>query len=567
MKYEKEINESFKRLSLKPRENQISCINQVLEAFLDKAKPFVVLSAPTGTGKSIIGAVIADVINTISGTKLASIILMHNNALAKQYYQTFSNFGEHRYLNLKGANNYTCSALSGDTVEDLVTAENCAIKVFHKEHMSSIITQHCDKCEYLRLKSLKNISKNVITNFSYYFVDRQFANNFEIRDVVIWDEAHTLNDAFCEHNAIYFSKDRLKKFYEELAENLKLPDLEMFKILKKVQIDLEAKKINDNNYLDYLRLLQQVYNIAFSSAQEVAENCSYDMKMYTKYSKLAKKYFGLGCKIDDLFIYNYEHIFEFNEKTFEATVKPIFIGNMFSKALIHSDFNLFMSATISKEYIVETLNLNDDDVEFVKVPPTFPKENKKIVFFNTRPLNYVAMQDPKTIEMLCQNVANIVKIHGADFSENGIILTPSFAVAEQLGNFIRKVGIKVNMFEHMRGMKAENVINAFKGSSGPSLMISPSIYEGIDLPGDLSRYQIIVKAPYPSLAEKRMKYILDKHPAIYNSITIMKIVQGSGRSVRSVDDHATTYILDSNAKRLFSSKLNVWKDEFHVIFK
>ena len=548
-----------------PRENQVTYINDVIEAFIDKKKPYVVLNAPTGTGKSIIGAVIADVINEVKGTKLASLILMHNNALTKQYYQTFSKFGNNCFLQLKGANNYQCSALSTDEPDGIINAENCAVQKFRKEGLTDITSKHCNKCEYQILKRMKNDSENVITNFSYYFVDRQFADSFEPRDIVIWDEAHTINDAFCEHNAIYFSKDRLKKLYEELSENLKLGDLEMFKKLKSVQQDLEAGKINETNYKQYVKTLDYVYHTAFDEAQRLCDESGYDINRYTKYSKLAKKYFGLGCKVADLLTYNYEHIFEFNKDTFEATVKPIFIGNMFEQTLVHSEFNLFMSATISKDYITETLKLDPNQVEFIKVAPSFPKEHKHIMFFNTQNLNYRSMQDDNTINNLCESIKLIVNTHVNEFSENGIILTPSFVVTEKIAKTIKSLKIKqLEVFEHTRGMKADELIEKFKKSKGPKIMLSPSIYEGVDLPGDHSRYQVIVKAPFPSLAEKRMKYILEHHPNIYNLLTIQKIVQGGGRSVRSIDDYAVTYILDSNAERLFNNRLNVWKDEFEV---
>jgi Rad3-related DNA helicase len=267
LKYEQQIEDSYKELGMSPRGQQVKYINDVLEAFLDRNIPYVVLNAPTGTGKSIIGAVIADVVNKNRNSKLASLILMHNNALTKQYYQTFSRFGEHRFLQLKGANNYECGALTGDEPgAEVISAENCAVVQFKKEKLDDIIRSYCDRCEYQRLKKLKNESKNVITNFSYYFVDRQFANSFQARDIVIWDEAHTINDAFCEHNAIYFSKERLQKFYEELGENLKLPDLTLFKNLKSVQQDLDAGKINEQNYKSYLEVLLDVITAFISNS-------------------------------------------------------------------------------------------------------------------------------------------------------------------------------------------------------------------------------------------------------------------------------------------------------------
>lgn len=568
MKYEKEILEAFASLSKSPIGNQLEYINKVISAFIDEKKKYVVLNASTGAGKSIIGAVVAIVINKLQGTlDLASLILMHNNALTKQYYQTFSHFGAQRYIQLKGANNYKCKALSiDDKVDGDISAEHCAAQKFRNERMFDVLEQYCDKCEFAFLKKMKNVSQNVITNFSYYFVDRQFSNVFSERSIVIWDEAHTINDAFCEHNAIYFSIDRLKKCYEELSELLDLGEMDIFRNLKKVQNDLANKKITEENYMEYLRILMDVYKTSYAELQAIADNSGYDIQKYSKYSKAAKKYFNFGCKIGDLFTYGYEHIFEFVEKTMEVTVKPIFIGKMFEKALVMSDFTLFMSATISKDYVVETLDLDPSSVEFIKVPPTFPKEHKQFVFFDTQNLNYRSMQDPTTLNKLCANSVKIVKVHTEQFKESGIVLTPSFDMTSKIAEAIRQSGVKVEIYEHKRGEKSEYLIEQFKKSKGCAILLSPSIYEGVDLPGEISRYQIIVKAPFPSLAEKRMSYILKHHPNIYNLITIKKLVQGGGRSVRSMDDYAVTYVLDSNAQRIFNGSLNVWKDEFEISY-
>jgi hypothetical protein len=46
----------------------------------------------------------------------------------------------------------------------------------------------------------------------------------------------------------------------------------------------------------------------------------------------------------------------------------------------------------------------------------------------------------------------------------------------------------------------------------------------------------------------------------------LKITQGAGRSVRSSEDYATTYMLDSGIQRLWTAKNNEWADEFRTSF-
>ncbi len=174
------------------------------------------------------------------------------------------------------------------------------------------------------------------------------------------------------------------------------------------------------------------------------------------------------------------------------------------------------------------------------------------------------MAEAETLQKLTQSVKEIAKFH-TEKDERGLILTPSFAVSEMLSNHLKNEGF--NVFEHKRGETLNDALEKFKKYENQAIFITPSAYEGIDLPGVLIRWQIIVKAPFPSLGEKRMKHIASLYGDVYRMITLLKIIQGAGRSVRGPTDWATTYILDSNASKLFEDKkLNVWRDEFDVRF-
>jgi Rad3-related DNA helicase len=571
VKYEKLIDNAFSNLGFSPRPGQKEAVDQILVAFLDDKAQNVILNASTGTGKSIIGAVTAEALTEARGGNAShiksSIALTATNVLAKQYGNTFKQLeGSGRYVMIKGAANYDCDALS--SVGQTENAEACAWYTMIKagKEFQAVLEQHCESCEYLRIKQKKNLVRHLTTNYSYYFIDRMYTGKFEDRDLIIWDEAHLLNDLFSEHNAIFFSKKRIEKMKEEIADTVRLTDLEISKILTTVAADCGKKdKINDSNYMAYINAIWKVYQYAKQRGTIEAEKAlrARNMGLYSKLTRFTKKYEGLSCKIDDLIKYDYEHVFEYKEEEKAVAVKPVFVGTMFD-ALQASQHNLFMSATLSDEFLTKTLNLDPLKTKFIKLPPTFPVENKEVVFFDPLSLSYKSLQSPQVITQLRKNVAKIVKKHIAD-GERGIILTPSFKLQAEIVQEIEKIpGYK--LFEQRQGEKLEETLSAFKSYKGCAVLISPSLYEGVDLPGDLSRFQIMVKAPFPSLADKRMKFILEKHPSLYNIITIMKLVQGAGRSVRSAEDHAITYILDQNAQRLFTSKQNIWANEFKLRF-
>jgi len=498
-------------------------------------------------------------------------MLCSTNTLSKQYDETFSELAKHnKYIMIKGANNYPCSALSQNGEEE--NAESCAwYSMVKSSEFADTICNHCDRCEFLNVKKRKNTIRHLTTNYSYFFVDRMYTGKFEERDLVVWDEAHLINDLFSEHNAIYFSQKRMLAIAKELSETLSLVETDIAKTVMAIANDCTKKdKINETNYRAYLLGLQKVYEYAKTRGEAEAEKAlrANSMKRYTSMNKFVRKYEGLSCKISDFFTYEYDHVFENKEDEESCSVKPVFVGAMM-ETLQCSNHNLFMSATISKNFLERTLQLVPDKTKFIKLEPTFPRENKEVVFFDPLSLNFTSLKNPDTVKALRKNVFKIVNKH-VNEGDRGIILTPSFKLQNELVDEIKSLATsgKMKLFEHVQGTKLEITLASFKSYTGdlPAVLISPSIFEGIDLPGKLSKFQILVKAPFPSLGDKRMKYILDRYPDIYQQIMIMKAVQGAGRSVRSETDSAVTYCTDQNLSRAWGSNANIWQDEFNTRF-
>lgn len=566
MKYKDEILAAYKRVGYSPIGDQLEYIDKIICAYLVEKKTKIILSAPTGTGKSIIGAVVADVLHELEKESAypcdtASFILMGTNVLAAQYSDTFQDKKD--FILVKGAGNYPCEVLSNSNISE--TAESCCETDFKNSKdtdLQQIVAKYCGNCEFACIKKQKHYAKHVITNFSYFFIDRLYTLRHERRTLTIWDEAHTLNDAFAEHCAVFVSEKRLLGFGEELGEHLSKMDLEAAKTFKKLRTAIKDKTINEKNYLPLMEELRNAYSsVKEIAALEAKSLMSTELAKYSKLQKLSKKYGDLACKISDLLIYKYEHIFEFNEKEKEISIKPIFVGNMFDQ-LVNSKYQLFMSATLSEELLVSTLGLDPNEIKFIKLPSSFPIENKKVVFLGIEKLNYTTMKDPKVINKLSKACLKLIQRHEG---ENGIILTPSFDVTESISKMLIENDVK--LFQHERGMPLAPLLAAFKKNKTPAVLISPSMFEGISLDDEMSRFQVFVKTPYASLGSKRVKYIADNYSEMYTLATILKLVQGAGRSVRHKDDSAVTYMLDANISWVFKSKQNIWQDEFLMSFQ
>lgn len=557
MKYENEILASFAKLGFTPRIGQVECCDKILVEFVDNNKTDVCLVAPTGSGKSIIGIVVPETLRTITNYSehLLSVVGMHQNSLVEQYSNTFK--AHDSVIQVKGANNYSCDVLNS-------TADNCTLSTIHSiPNGTSLKEKHCNRCEYNKLKKLRNKTEHLITNYSFIFIDRMQAGILDARLCYVWDEAHLLNDVFSDHNAVHVSVKRLKEFIVDVSNTLIAAKitLELIKLIAQ----LDGNKVTDTNYTKFITTLVELYLTAKTYFEEQTESCIErgDFHLFKKYSTLSKKYGNLYSKIADLLRYNYTCVFDANNDYKEFVIKAVFIGEMFN-ALRNSKYNLFMSATLTEEYIRTTMALNAKTTAFIKLESLFQKENKEVLFVKPLlTLNYQSMQKKTTIDAMTLAVNSIVK-HHEEKNESGIIFVPSFNVCEFIAASLRKHIKAIKIFEHKRGEKAADIVNAFKKYAGNSVLISPSIFEGIDLPDDVSRFQIITKVPFPSLADKRIKYILDNYPKVYQAVTLHKVVQCLGRSVRSETDHAVTYVLDQHGYNLLTSAENIWFNE--VVF-
>jgi ATP-dependent DNA helicase DinG len=77
---------------------------------------------------------------------------------------------------------------------------------------------------------------------------------------------------------------------------------------------------------------------------------------------------------------------------------------------------------------------------------------------------------------------------------------------------------------------------------------------GVDLKDDLSRFQVILKVPFPNLISNKIKMRLTTRPDWYNWRTLIDILQSYGRSIRNEDDWAETYILDECFDQILENK-------------
>ena len=594
MKYEKLIMEQFDLIGFTPRMGQVENINNILLGFLDDHKKYVVFCGATGSGKSILSVITSMCIKQldndskyeITDNKGATIkvlyktseILSHTNILSDQYSNTFADIYDEKdkdgFAMIKGASHYNCEALGKDA-----NATDCVVKI-----NPASMTKHCLGCEYLQLKKDIKSKNNVITNYSYYFTDKMFTKKLGKKLITVFDEVQLINDVFSSMYELKLNTEIIEKMINILESNI-IPGSDVF--VDKLQ---SIRSVIFRNY-DYY----EIDTIMRDNLGEVYELCNdisnlYKSHIYYKflkentnnkdsYNKLTgaksiqklnkvNKYFSGKYRAYDLmtkYIFNDDqcnnYVGEYKDSS--ISFKPIFIRSLFEEFLSTSKYILLMSATISDTYISQTLDIPLNKLKFINAPPTFDPKNKTIYMFDHASYNFQYLKNQDNLNTIAQLVSEVMDHH---HDENGIIQTTSFYLSSRISYLIKQINNKLfkKIHVHQQGDKLENVLFEFK-TNNKKFLVSPSIWEGVDLPDDDARFGIMIKCPYYSLADARMKAIMEQYPDVYKIITIYRILQGCGRTVRNENDYSITYMLDSNLKKIFNSKLNVWKTQFNVI--
>ena len=105
------------------------------------------------------------------------------------------------------------------------------------------------------------------------------------------------------------------------------------------------------------------------------------------------------------------------------------------------------------------------------------------------------------------------------------------------------------------------VLKEFAQSDKREILIGASIKDGVDFKGDLCRFQIIFKIPYPQLNEQ-VKYRSDLDPKWFYYQAVMALMQAYGRGIRDKEDHCVMYIIDTSFRELFDYNRKFFNEYF-----
>lgn len=515
-----------------PSRTQVDLINQINEK-LYKNEKFIVVSAPTGIGKSFIPVTIGNSSNRPSEAfvkkidnfnayrqdhhgnytysvecesepPFGSFILTITKNLQDQYSQLFP------YLPiLKGKTNYCCNI---DTNYDVETAPCLFVSRLKEECWEK------SKCNYYNNRN--NALKSIVSVLNYKMF-LSLPSHVKRKNYIICDEASELEHEIIKQYSVYIEYQKLEEY--------------------KIQFN---KLYSENSNQVKAWLLDLAFKLTEQINRLVSKKDSNIVMGERKKIIFLKNLFNSIMTIDRHWD-QIEWIVERNGRFVKLT--PLSTDILAQNIFNYADQVILMSATII-DHKTFTKNLGIKKYSYIEAASPFDPSKSPIYVTSSNKLNHSNLD--KNINVLAKNIKSICEMHK---NQKGIIHTHSLEITEKLKPLLQENN---RFLFRDRITTNEEIIQQHLNSSEPTVLISPSLTHGVDLKDELARFCIIVKLPYLPLNDRRIKrkFTLDKE--WYENTMLNNLVQMCGRTTRSKNDFSSTYLLDGHAPRVITKCKN-----------
>lgn len=572
------------------RDHQKEAIINIIDKVVNNDRTTQIIEAPTGSGKSLIAMISAGVLDKFY--KKRSYILCSDLFLFEQY-EKFINEKQIDFGCIKGqlGGNYLCD----QNQQDIRNGE-CRMariswpKLFFKPEK---VGYTCAKtCKYVQLRKkavMANVTVMTYQLFLFQTMKQELcppeeaasktkaAYCFDCRDVIFCDECHNIPDIIHTKYEPTFSPkliDKIKNLYQVFynKQNNELFEHHDYNIIKEYPTwkDLNTKLKGIYNILkDYRNSdndvndkLNEFYNImdAFSGDVEdlmceiecikLESNKPIDTQKLEEF-KICTWWDRANCEWNE-----YDEVLTLAGGS-QYMVREISLDKkenhyiikfscakedfMISKYILSKAYHhILLSATVGdKNAYDENIGMKYMGYESTmeRIPSTFDYSKSPVYYMTQYKMSY--KEKDKNFPIIQKIAYNIIE----KFKDyHGLIQTGSYDNAQKIYDNA-PFNVKQRLLLYHDSSEKDSMIQYYNMTSN-TILIGPTLNEGIDLPDDGCRFIIICKVPYPSLASNIVKKKIELFPLWYNATTSNDIIQGIGRGVRNNNDWCITYILD-----------------------
>ncbi|MES3518382.1 MAG: ATP-dependent DNA helicase [Natronomonas sp.] len=494
------------------RGTQEQALESIKSAFADGNR-VVLVRAPTGSGKSLLARAVAGCARR-SGVAPAKPDGAYYTT--PQVSQLDDVAGDPLLSDLsviRGKHNYNC-ILSGETTTP-VTQAPCA-----RERSFDCPQKH--RCPYFADRGTAAEAPIAAMTLAY-FMHTADTDAFGQRDIVVVDEAHGL---------------------AEWAETYATVELSPTTV--PVWDAVETPNVEELS--DAVEFAETILTVAERRREELQGRVELTRSEVTERDQIDDLRRDAGWFLDDAKDAGSPTTWVADQADDgSVTVKPM----RPARYLDHTVWNrgrhfLLLSATIlDKTAFCRSVGLDPASVALVDVPHTFPVENRPLYDVTCGKMTYDRREE--TLPELARTAVRLMQRH----DEKGLIHAHSYDIASRLTDRLADFGVGERIRSHGRENR-DAALSDWKRSDGSDVFVSVKMEEALDLDGDLCRWQLLCKAPYPNTRDSRVARRLEEGQwNWYYRNTLQTVIQACGRIVRSPDDHGATYLADSSLLDLF----------------
>lgn len=462
----------------------------------------------------------------------------------------------------------------------LIEADLDKIHAQFKENIPTVdeTLDFCGKrkiCPYELTKALIPEAKVVTAPYIYFFfpfIRKQLKEwmNVELSDlIVVVDEAHNLPDYARDLSssditkmALERAKDEGLKFGDpELQNDIKISSL--CDLLENILLDIaEEFVVEDDGLIPPSELRTELLHTVGMNTNQL-KGLIKDLKIQGEIvqekrreeKKLPRSYIhSLASFLSSWFSLRGEDYIKLVNGGDNPSLEAFCLDPSNVTSILNSCHStIHQSATLEPldEYR-DSMGL-PDETEMKIYPSPFPEENHSLFYVEGLTTRYEELQQgEKMIKELRKELLDILKT----INRNTVVFFPSYSLMEEITGPIR--GDIEDIFledQKMKQSELMKMVNDFREGGGTLFsVIGGRVSEGMNFPGEQLELAIVVGIPYPkpTARQKGLKHYYDikfdkgweytvKAPAV------RKILQATGRLIRSEDDVGVSVILDERA--------------------
>lgn len=495
------------------RKYQAPTVKAINNAFNSGIK-VVLLEAPTGSGKSILNTTFCNLWNSFYTTPQLALI---DQVLSDKYIGG-------AFVEIKGRQNYDCHYDPTAT---------CDIGICRR-----LPDYQCDRlevCPYYMQKARALDADSALMSFAYFMLEgrTQTEYSFGNRDLLILDEAHSIDRHIINQIDLVISPYSMPfEVYSDVASLLRegFRTLEDVKAL--VNTVLDAVTGQQNQYVQYNLLGEEL-----SKEQARSNNRLETWKMNAER-------FLETCDVTEWVWSSGWTSYRGNSyRTY--MVQPLY-ARFFAGEMIWKRANRFIisSATFPgvQNFVGEVgldLAFRGGEIKHLKVPSTFPVENRPIID---------AVDGKLTYKYKEENMPWAVKILEVILDEeegkNVAVHCVSYANASEVANLIDSKYHDRLIVQTSETRKED--LEEFQSGRG-KVFLCVAFTEGVDWIGEQCEAQVLLKVPYMNISDRRVARRLEKKDWRWYRLEALKqVIQAYGRAVRSETDKAKFYVIDAS---------------------